>query len=467
MPTLTSTSARSIFTLEARRRVAKRRARGELFDPPLREGWVEKFGQRGYTTPRHLDPFLALLDEAITVGNVRAVVHAPPRHGKTESVIAAFTKMLRRHPDRTNAFATYGAGLAQEKAQKVLDGAERNGVEFRRRKLGSLATKQGGGLLSTGVGGEFTGRGVSGLMVIDDPYKNRTEAESGQIRGRISQWFKDVAYTRREPGCSIIIMHTRWHPNDLAGEEIAKGWKSICLPAIDNDGRALWPEVHPLTELEEIRTEVGPFTWTSLYQGQPRSRGGAVFSDVAFYDVIPAEGFRDALGFDLAYTAKTSSDWSVLVHLRRVGDFFYVVHVERRQVKAPQFKAYARPYVKANPRAKRRWYHGGGGEVGVADFMREGADGIDVGPEPAKGDKFQRAQACASAWNAGRILVPSTKLVESDPKRYAWVDPFVTEVCGFSGLDDEHDDQVDALDAGYDAIADGSALSKFRALSKS
>jgi predicted phage terminase large subunit-like protein len=464
---LTHGSARTIFSREARRRLGKRRARGELFDPPLRDGWIERYGQRGYTTPHHLDPFLAVLDEAINVGNVRAIVHAPPRHGKTESVISAFAKMLRKHPERTNAFATYGAGLAQEKSQKVLDVSERNGVEFRSRRLGRLTTRQGGGLLATGVGGEFTGRGVSGLMVIDDPFKNRTEAESGQIRGKISQWFKDVAYTRREPGCSIIIMHTRWHPNDLAGEQIAKGWPSIVLPAISEDGHALWPEVHPLTELETIREEVGPFTWTSLYQGQPRSRGGAVFSDVHFYDALPSEGYRDALGFDLAYTAKTSSDYSVVVHLRRVGGVFYVVDVLRKQVKATEFKAYAWPIVKANRRARRRWYHGGGGEVGVADFMREGEAGIDVGPEPARGDKFQRAQPCAAAWNAGKILIPSPKLVEANPKRFAWVDPFVAEVCGFSGLDDEHDDQVDALDAAYDSIADSSALERFRAMAKS
>lgn len=458
-----------MFADEANRRLALRRKRLGLVDPPLSDGWIEKYGARGYTTPKHLGPFTKLLDEAIHgAGGIRAVIHAPPRHAKTETVIAAFAKILRRAPHRTNAFAAYGGALAKEKAQKVLDLASAAGVEFRSKALGNLKTRQGGGLLATGVGGEFTGRGVSGLMVIDDPYKNRTEAESSKTRGKISQWFKDVAFTRREPGCSIFVMHTRWHPNDLAGELIAKGWQFVKLEAISSTtGAALWPEVHPLTELRETEEQVGAYTFTSLYQGEPRSKGGVVFDDCHLYDEIPGVGgYRDALGFDLAYTKKTSADYSVLVHLRRIGDLFYVVNVVRKQVKAPEFKAYVRPIVKANPRARRRWYHGGGGESGIADFMREGADGIDVGGEPATADKFVRAQPAAAAWNAGRILVPSPKLVESDPKRYAWVDPFVAEVCGFTGLDDVHDDQVDALAAGYDAIADGSALERFRALAK-
>lgn len=458
-----------MFAAEASRRLALRRKRGGLVDPPLGDGWIEKYGQRGYTTPRHLAPFTALLDEAIDgKGGVEAVIHAPPRHAKTETVIAAFVKMLKRHPERTNAFAAYGGALAHEKAQKVLDLALANGVEFRSKALGKLVTKQGGGLLATGVGGEFTGRGVSGLMVIDDPYKNRTEAESGKVRGRISQWFKDVAYTRREPGVSIFIMHTRWHAGDLAGEQVAKGWKSIKLEAISNTtGAALWPEVHPLTELRKIEAEIGAYSFTSLYQGEPRSKGGSVFEDCALFDSVPtAEGYRDAFGFDLAYSKKTSADYSVLVHLRRVRDSFYVLNVVRKQVKASEFKAYVRPIVKAHPRARRRWYHGGGGESGVADLLNSGEAGIDVGPEPATADKFVRAGPAAATWNAGRLLVPSPALVETDPKRYAWVDPFVAEVCGFSGLDDDHDDQVDALAAAHDAIADGSALERFRALAK-
>ena len=60
-------------------------------------------------------------------------------------------------------------------------------------------TVQGGGILSTGIGGPLTGQGVHGLL-IDDPTKNREEANSAVMRDKQWDWFLDVAETRLEPG---------------------------------------------------------------------------------------------------------------------------------------------------------------------------------------------------------------------------------------------------------------------------
>jgi predicted phage terminase large subunit-like protein len=68
---------------------------------------------------------------------------------------------------------------------------------------------------------------------------------------------------------------------------------------------------------------------------------------------------------------------------------------------------------------------------------------VDVGAEKAEGDKFIRAQPVAAAWNAGKVLVP-----RSAP----WLEAFIAEVCGFTGIDDDHDDQVDALAAAFDVL---------------
>jgi predicted phage terminase large subunit-like protein len=54
-----------------------------------------------------------------------------------------------------------------------------------------------------------------------------------------------------------------------------------------------------------------------------------------------------------------------------------------------------------------------------------------------------RAQPVASAWNSGRILVPTNS---------PWATPFVDEVLSFTGVADAHDDQVDALAAAYDVL---------------
>jgi hypothetical protein len=38
------------------------------------------------------------------------------------------------------------------------------------------------------------------------------------------------------------------------------------------------------------------------------------------------------------------------------------------------------------------------------------------------------------------------------PKQAPWLNSFVSEVCGFTGVKDRHDDQVDALAAAFDCI---------------
>ena len=55
------------------------------------------------------------------------------------------------------------------------------------------------------------------VLVIDDPVRNRADAESETYRERVWDWFNDDIYTRLEPDAAIILIQTRWHEDDLAG----------------------------------------------------------------------------------------------------------------------------------------------------------------------------------------------------------------------------------------------------------
>ena len=264
-----------------------------------------------YTAPRHLQPLLELIDRS-RYEEVRAVVHAPPRHVKTDTILNAFAWLLQGDPSKTHAFVSYAADLSRSKSRKARMLAGRAGVELDAgaQRLEEWRTTSGGGVLATGVGGPLTGQGITGLLVVDDPVKNRVEAESETTRERVWDWFNDVAFTRLEPGSSCIVVMTRWHPADLAGKLIdERGWQYIKLPAIDQQGHALWPEQYPLERLQSIRTQVGEYTFASLYQGDPRTKGGTVFGEPRYYDRLPFEGYRRTLGIDCAYAAKKSSDW--------------------------------------------------------------------------------------------------------------------------------------------------------------
>lgn len=349
-------------------------------------------------------------------------------------MLHALVWLLARNPAMRNAYVSYAATIAQDKLLLAEPIAERSELELVTKRAGRWVTAQQGGVISTGIGGPLTGEPVDGLLIIDDYVKNRAEAESPTYRKRAWDWFTSTSVTRLHPGASIIVVATRWHPDDLAGRLIEQGWERINLPAVNADGEALWPERRPLEWLQDIRRTVGEYDWSSLYMGEPRRKGGAVFRAPTYYTELP-ETYREATGVDLAYSRRTSADYSVGIRGRYDGERLYITDIWRGQVEARE----SAQALKMLP-APRYWYVGGQ-ERGIVNLMRE--LGVPIIASPASADKFVRAQAAAAAWNEGRIVVPETA---------PWLSDFLSEVLGFTGLGDEHDDQVDALAALWDGL---------------
>ncbi|MEL7445574.1 MAG: terminase family protein, partial [Pseudomonadota bacterium] len=132
------------------------------------------------------------------------------------------------------------------------------------------------------VGTAITGRGAD-ILIIDDPLKDREEAESEIRRETVWNWFTSTAYTRLEGLKAIIVIQTRWHEDDLTGrllEAEAEGkdqYKKLTLPAINHRGEALWPERFPADELIRTRDNIGPRDWSALYQQEPSPEEGTFF----------------------------------------------------------------------------------------------------------------------------------------------------------------------------------------------
>lgn len=451
-------AAPSLFAI-ARKRLADlhvqdaEREGRSLAAEPLRD-YIPRLSP-GYESPDHLAPLLALLERVKRGEEVRAVVDAPPRHAKTETILAGFSWLLGGDPAKVHGYATYEANLSKSKSRIARSYAQAAGVKFLDDRPGRLAewhTAAGGGLLATSVGGPLTGQGVTGLMVIDDPFKNRLEAESKAKRESHWKWVTDVAYTRLEPGASLIVTQARWHEDDPAGRALKLGFEHVHLPAISPDGKALWPSRRPLAYLRGIEKVLGPYSWSSLYLGAPRGREGRVFKDVVLGRPPAGVPLKIAIGVDLAYSEDTKADWSVAVVLGRAGSKAHVLEVLREQVEAPVFAGMLRKLCVRYPGARPRWY-ASGTEKGSGQFIRK--LGVPLVVVPARGDKFIRAQPAAAAWNAGNIVVPGEETTPAGiitGEAPAWADGFVARVCDFTGEEGELDDEVDALAPAYDVL---------------
>lgn len=376
----------------------------------------------------------------------------------TECTLHGLVWLILRYPGKRHAYITYSQKRARSVAKKVRRILAACGV-VAAGTLEQFELPNGGQILFTSIDGGITGEPVDGVAIIDDPIKNRKEADSAARREVVLSAYREAIETRVHPGASILVLATRWHPQDLSGTLVAEKWEYINLPAVadnDNDpngrelGAALFPEKWPLHELEKKRAKVLDFTWSALYQGRPRPKGGKVFKEATYYTELPKQ-YRGSFGVDLAYTAKTNADWSVCLRLlcdgapRRDDRKYYVRWVDRAQVEAPSFALTLKARHSQHPNEKMLW-RASGTEKGAAQFLQ--ARKIPLTVQQPPGDKLVSATDAAALWNSGRILVPDPESFENQPGWEGledWLYAFLDIVENFTGMGKEHDDDVDAL----------------------
>lgn len=269
--------------------------------------------------------------EAVERGEIkRLMITMPPRHGKSMLASEFFPAWyLGRNPDHYVVTATYAQELADDFGRKVKNQIEDDafraifpGVgladDSKSAKRFHIEGSEGGyehslaqrgAFYAVGVGGPLTGRGAH-LLLIDDPVKNREDADSEVIRKKTRDWYTSTAYTRLMPGGRVVVIQTRWHEDDLSGWLLAEhqheGWVTLDLPAINEVGEALWPEQYPVEELERIKRALPPRDWSALYQQRPSPDTGDYFKRewVHLVDHLPP---RESMllygGSDYAVTA--------------------------------------------------------------------------------------------------------------------------------------------------------------------
>lgn len=232
------------------------------------------------------------------------MINMPPRHGKSELASRRFPAwLLGANPRQTVISASYNMDKAEEFGGEVRDivrSAEFQtlfpGVALKEdtRAKGFWRTDAGGYYIAAGVGTSITGRGTVGpIALIDDPLKDRAEADSERTREAVWAWYSSVILSRFPR--AIIVVQTRWHEDDLSGrllEQQKQGgdeWEVLELPAINPQGKALWPEYYPIEALERVRRATIPRDWSALYQQKPTPDDGAYFHRDWFHRYEPED----------------------------------------------------------------------------------------------------------------------------------------------------------------------------------
>lgn len=419
----------------------------------------------------------------------RLMVFMPPRHWKSTSVSVLFpTWCLGRHPDWRVIITSYNGSLAMGFSRRgrnhIMDtpyravfGDKSSRPEVRisddSRSIETWdISGHRGGLTASGVGGGITGKGAQ-LFIVDDPHKDRADVESQSRRESVWNWWTSTAYTRLEEWAAVVLILTRWHPEDLAGklikqmleDPLADQWTILCLPALAEEwaqgieeekviraikdgwfmgvdplgrlpGEALWAAVYGLEALRGIRANIGGYDWESLYQQRPRKLEGHLIKAQRIKIIgaheVPDE-VRPVRYWDLAVGRSAKAH-----HLsgakcgRDRQRRFYIMDIKR--IPAPWSEA--RPKITSamldDPMEVVQGIEVAGQQDGYYQEFRDDVElqGRSIVPVAPKGDKIARAQLWAT-----RIEDDLVYMV-----RGPWNDDFISECVGFPlGADDQVD----------------------------
>lgn len=501
--------------------IGKADARQELARRELARRDLLRFGQymlpffRSYQHQRMIADALGRVVEFVNSrgknGTGRLMILTQPQVGKSLMASNLFPAWaLGNHPDFNFILTSYNDDRAQANSKAVRDLVDHpryrgvfgdlakgaDGValssDSRGAKEWRLAAPHRGGVKAAGVGGGITGRPAD-IVIIDDPFKSREEAESESRRDLVLDWYESQVMSRQQAGMAIILFHTRWHQEDLAGMMLkamvsnpnADKWEVVFLPALaleadeyprDEEeqrlrmsdgvflpladplgrkpGEALCPEILPREMLLNIRENMSTYNFMSLYQQMPFSRSGDVFRRNWFKTekALPeGEKIVTAVWYwDKASTAG-AGDYSVgvLMGLSDKGRF-WVLDVARGQWSTFERDKKMResyenslaqfPWLKIL--APQLWHQQDPGSAGVdsARATNTALAPIPAHYEPLSGNKETRAEPWSSCLEADNAVLLAG----------AWNKVFIDEHVAFPR--GRNDDQVDAGSSAYSKL---------------
>jgi predicted phage terminase large subunit-like protein len=372
--------------------------------------------------------------------------------------------------------ASYGRALALNHAraarQYYLDGGGR--LRLDHQAAGDWATTGGGELYCGGVRGPFTGRGYH-LGIVDDPVKDAVDAASPRMRQSLTEWWQSVWRSRCEPDAALVVIQTRWSEDDLSGWLLKRaqegqgelGWHIVHLPAVAEEepylappgctvepdwrrpGEALCPERYPLSELQRLQQESGPYAWAALYQQRPAPLEGGMFRREWFHEVQePPVGARWVRYWDKAGTSGGDGARTAGALLGRSGNGYCLADIVSGRWEAVERERRI-DLTAAMDREKYgmvvTWVEqepgSGGKESAQATQRRLSAAGYPCRIDMPQRNKVVRAEPLAAAMCAGLVSCLSG----------AWLYDFQHEAVNFPN--GRLKDMVDAAAGAYNRLA--------------
>lgn len=256
--------------------------------------------------------------QAVESGEIkRLMIFMPPGSAKSTYGSVLFPAWFMGRKRRRNVIcATYGSDFAMKIGRRTRGVIKQPHyakvfgmtVSAESAAADNWIIENGNEYMAGGIQSGITGNRAD-LIVVDDPVKNRAEADSETTRNKIWEEWEASIKTRAKPQCRYVIIQTRWHADDLSGRLLPEDWNGesgqilcrdgqywevICLQAEATrpddplgrpKGEMIWKEWFDDDHWISARTNLR--NWYALYQQIPSGEEGLEFKREWFelYDV--------------------------------------------------------------------------------------------------------------------------------------------------------------------------------------
>ena len=482
-------SLRNLQTLEAYKRRAIQEARTSLMGFSLYTNPLYETGWFNELLSAELDQFLV----DVEAGKMpRLMIFAPPRSGKSEKASRRFPAyVLGKHPDWNVIACSYSSDLANRMSRDTqrIVGSKKYSDVFPNTALpsgrtgagGAIRTAElwevvnangeihGGSYRAAGVNGGITGQGMN-IGIIDDPAKDYKTASSPTYQEAVIDWYDTTFFTRADPKINgIIIILTRWHQNDLAGQLLKKAdeggekWRVVSFPMeaekeevhelngktylLRKPGEILFPERMPQGFVDKAKQR-GSLVWNALYQQRPTAKGGGLIKSEWFgeYRELPVMKWRAVYG-DTAQKTKEVNDFSVFEHWGLgVDGYMYLIDMIRGKWEADELKRRAIAFWQSckalrNGPLRHMAIEDKASGTGLIQSIRKDAL-CPVKAIQRDKDKYTRLMDTQGFIESGYIKLPADK---------PFINDFLVEMEAINPEFNTHDDQLDPM---MDAITE-------------
>ncbi|HIC9159800.1 TPA: phage terminase large subunit [Salmonella enterica subsp. enterica serovar Nagoya] len=486
-------SMRNRQTLEAYKRRAISEARSSLMGFTLYTNPLYETGWFNELLSAELDQFLA----DVEAGKMpRLMIFAPPRSGKSEKASRRFPAyVLGKHPDWNVIACSYSSDLANRMSRDTqrIVGSKKYADVFPDTSLPSSRTGAGGAIRTAelwevvnakgeihggsyraaGVNGGITGQGMN-IGIIDDPAKDYKTASSPTYQEAVIDWYDTTFFTRADPKINgIIIILTRWHQNDLAGQLLKKAeeggeqWRVVSFPMeaekeevhelngkkylLRKPGEILFPERMPQEFVDKAKQR-GSLVWNALYQQRPTAKGGGLIKSEWFgeYKELPVMKWRAVYG-DTAQKTKEVNDFSVFEHWGLgVDGYMYLIDMIRGKWEADELKRRAIAFWNSckqlkNGPLRHMAIEDKASGTGLIQSIRKDAL-CPVKAIQRDKDKYTRLMDTQGFIESGYIKLPTDK---------PFINDFLVEMEAINPDFNTHDDQLDPMMDAIDEMKNG------------